>query len=184
MAKMKNCKSCNKEVASSAKVCPHCGQKLKMGMMAKIGIGIVILIVAGIAGMPSDDEIAQQLAEIQQTSPANISPKGEIAEMFSMMSNNTDIQRENKEKELKGKIVEWTLPVFEVSVTNAEKGIYKIQTSGSGNTVGAFVEVYARDDAERAKIESLTTGSLVTVKGRIDDTFMRHINIELARLVN
>ena len=53
MAKMKNCKSCGKEVASSAKVCPHCGQKLKMGMMAKLGILVVILIGAAIAGMPT-----------------------------------------------------------------------------------------------------------------------------------
>ena len=184
MAKMKNCKSCNKEVASSAKVCPHCGQKLKMGMMAKLGILVVILIGAAIAGMPSDDEIKTQLADIEKASPANLTPSGEIAAMFSMMSKNTDIQRENKEKEIIGKIVQWTLPVYEVRVTNAEKGIYKIQTSGSGNTVGAFLEVHARDANERSKIEALVTGSRVTVKGKITGTSMRNIQIELARLVD
>lgn len=184
MAKMKNCKSCGKEVASSAKVCPHCGQKLKMGMMAKLGILVVILIGAAIAGMPSDDEIKTQLADIEKASPANLTPSGEIAAMFSMMSKNTDIQRENKEKEIIGKIVQWTLPVYEVRVTNEEKGIYKIQTSGSGNTVGTFLEVHARDAGERSKIEALVTGSRVTVKGKITGTSMRNIQIELSRLVN
>jgi hypothetical protein len=183
MAKIKNCKSCSKEVASSAKVCPHCGQKLKMGMMAKLGILIVILIGVGIASMPSDDEIKTELANIEKTSPAKLTPSGELGEMFSMMSKNTDIQRDNMEKEINGKIVQWTLTVFEVSVANAEKGIYKIQTTGKGKTVGTFVEVHARDAGERSKIEALTTGDKVTIKGKITDTFMRNIRIKLARLV-
>lgn len=53
MAKMKPCKTCSKEVASSAKTCPHCGAKLRMGFLKKalIGIGgfIILLIVIGIA---------------------------------------------------------------------------------------------------------------------------------------
>lgn len=58
MAKLKPCKTCGKEVASSAKKCPHCGQSLKMGFFKKalIGFGalIVIGIIAGIAGGGED----------------------------------------------------------------------------------------------------------------------------------
>jgi hypothetical protein len=48
MAKMKLCKACGKEVASSAKVCPGCGQKLKMGFGMKLLIGVGGLIVLGV----------------------------------------------------------------------------------------------------------------------------------------
>ena len=48
MAKLKPCKTCGKEVAKSAKKCPHCGQKLKMGFMMKAIIGIAALVVISI----------------------------------------------------------------------------------------------------------------------------------------
>lgn len=36
MANLTPCKTCGKEVAASAKACPHCGQKLKMGTILKV----------------------------------------------------------------------------------------------------------------------------------------------------
>jgi len=184
MAKMKNCKSCEKEVSSSAKVCPHCGQKLKMGKKLPIfGILIVIIIAAVVMNLPSDDEISTELANIENTQPANI-PSGELAELFSMNSKNTDIQRDNKEEEIKGKIVQWALTVYEVNISNKEKGIYRIQTSSKSDSAGAFINIHARDAGERTKIEALTTGSKITVKGKITGTTMRNIDIDLARIVN
>lgn len=47
MSKMKLCKVCLKEVAKSAKVCPHCGARLKMGIIKKILI-TVVLVFAGL----------------------------------------------------------------------------------------------------------------------------------------
>jgi hypothetical protein len=40
-----NCKVCGQQVSNKAKVCPHCGKKLKMSLGLKIIIGIVALIV-------------------------------------------------------------------------------------------------------------------------------------------
>lgn len=45
MSKLTTCKTCSKEVAKSAKSCPNCGAKLKMGFFKKIGIGFGIIIV-------------------------------------------------------------------------------------------------------------------------------------------
>jgi|GEM_PF-2666917 len=44
--KMKNCKICGQEVVPSAKVCPSCGWKLKMGLGKKslIGVGALVLL--------------------------------------------------------------------------------------------------------------------------------------------
>jgi len=49
---MKPCKECGQEVSSSAKKCPHCGAKLKGGILKKLLIGaggvIIIIIIASI----------------------------------------------------------------------------------------------------------------------------------------
>ncbi len=86
---------------------------------------------------------------------------------------------------LKDKIVQWTLPVFEVSKLSENK--YKIQTS-SGNLfgtkyVGTFIVVYTQNENEVNFIENLKTGSNITIKGIINDTFMRNIDIEPAILI-
>ena len=88
-------------------------------------------------------------------------------------------------KELKDKIVQWTLPVFEVSKLSENK--YKIQTD-SGTLfgtkyVGTFTVVYTQNENEVRFIENLKTGSNITIKGIISDTFMRNIEIEPAILI-
>ena len=57
MAGMKNCKSCGKEIAKSAKVCPNCGAK-QGGIGKIIGIVVIVLIIFGIIGAAGggDDE--------------------------------------------------------------------------------------------------------------------------------
>jgi RNA polymerase subunit RPABC4/transcription elongation factor Spt4 len=66
MAKLKPCKTCGKEVAKSAKKCPHCGQKLKMGFFLKGVIGLVAIIVIAVIASSGGDNTAK---------PANTSPK-------------------------------------------------------------------------------------------------------------
>ena len=41
--KLKECKTWKKEVAKSAKKCPHCGARLKRGPLFKLFIGIIIV---------------------------------------------------------------------------------------------------------------------------------------------
>jgi hypothetical protein len=183
MMNMKNCNSCNQEVAKNAKVCPNCGQKLKMGFFAKLGILIVVFIGIGIVLSPSAEDIQKKLTEIELTAPSSTSSSGELASMFSLISDSTDIQRENKENELQGQIVEWSLPVFDVNVQNAESNVYRIQTSRSSNTVGVFVEIYARNDLEARDIEALNPDDIIHFKGEISGTFLRNIEVKYARLV-
>lgn len=180
---MKKCKSCGNEVSKSAKVCPNCGQKLKMGFWAKFGIGLVIIIVAVVALQPSSEEIEARLAEVQASSPSPISPSGELAGMFSIISDSTDIQRENRENEITGSIVEWTLPVFDVTRVSEENMIYRIQTPSSSDYVGAFIRLHARNEDEAARIEGLSEDDMISFKGEITGTSMRNITIENARLV-
>jgi len=83
--KMKTCKACGKEVAPSAKVCPSCGQKLKIGFGKKILIGVGVLIILGIIGSKSSDKTttttassstAKPTATTEPVKPAELSKEG------------------------------------------------------------------------------------------------------------
>lgn len=61
------CSECKKEVSSSAKVCPQCGAKLKMGVFAKTLIGAAVVAGALLlfaAMIPEDVAKAQSLRSI------------------------------------------------------------------------------------------------------------------------
>lgn len=121
---------------------------------------------------------SDKLAELSAMPAAPLSPTGELATMFNLMSDSTDLQRENKLKEIKGKVVEWTLPVYEV---RRDGNNYKVQTT-AGEAVGAFVYISSRNDQDKAAIEALKTGSLVSIKGIIKEDSVRHLVIKPAIL--
>lgn len=183
MSKLTTCKSCGKEVAKSAKKCPHCGEKLKMGFFMKLIIGAAVIGVISAIMAPSKDEKLKQLQEMASTQPANISPQGELAEMFSLGSKYTNLQREAKEKELKGQIVDWTLPVYEVKLLNKDSKTYKVQTTSQGGIVGTFVHIQALDDGDENVLSQLKTGTLVHFKGKISGVSIRNLEINPAVLV-
>jgi hypothetical protein len=173
-SQLKACPSCGKEVSKSAKVCPHCGKKLKMGFFLKLMISLVVVIGLVIALQPSKEEALNTI-------------NSEINTIINSQEDNiraTDIQRQNTEKEIIGKIVKWTLPVFEVKKLDETK--YKIQTSGFMNgtsIVSTFVTVYPQDQKDKAYIEALKTNDRITIKGKITGTSMRSIKIEPAILI-
>lgn len=180
------CKSCGHEVAKSAKACPQCGAKLQVSNLKLLGILAVIFVAYLIYQTPSDNE--QKASEeydlklVQSANPSPILPVGELAQIFQLNSKHTDLQRENKERELKGKVVQWRLPVYEVN--KQRDGLYRIQTDGSEDTVGTFVFLRARKDTDREHIERLKTGDIISVKGKITGTFLRNLKIEHALLVD
>lgn len=77
--KMEYCKACGKEVEPSAKVCPSCGQKLKMGFGKKLLIGIGALIVLAIinsaskGGSTSTPTTATPLSSATSSTPIPVS---------------------------------------------------------------------------------------------------------------
>jgi len=163
-----------------------------MGWFLKGIIGITLLVIVAVVLSPSGEEKAQELLatldEIADSQAADISPTGRLAELFSFGSDFTDIQRERATEEITGKIVQWTLPVYEVSQRGES---YRVKTSaeqtfmGVGTPmVGAFITVYPRNDNERTYIENLKTGDSIAFKGKIVGTRMRNITIEPAILVS
>jgi uncharacterized protein YecT (DUF1311 family) len=159
----------------------------KPWVFAAIGAAALILIILIAAGLsPSGKSVPDPLSALATTPPSELRPDGELAELFTLGSSNTNLQRENKAKEITGQVVEWRLPVYEVSHSGDE---YKIQTrevirSGPSQAklVGAFVYVRARTDEERRTIEALKTNDPVSFKGRIEGVFLRSLQIRPAVL--
>lgn len=44
--KLTSCKTCSKEAAQSATVCPHCGAKLKMNLIEKLVLFVIVSFIA------------------------------------------------------------------------------------------------------------------------------------------
>jgi uncharacterized OB-fold protein len=182
------CKECGTEVSKSATACPKCGApiKKKTSVFSSLVFIAIVVIVIVVVSQPSKEQktaqVAQTLEQLANAPVSNISPHGELAEIFLPMSKYTNVQRENKEKKITGKVVQWKLKVYEVSPPSGDK--YRIQTSDSdSDTVGTFVYTYARNAQEKSFIEGLKTGDFVTVKGKIDGVSMRNISIDPAILV-
>ncbi|MEI8285213.1 MAG: DUF4352 domain-containing protein [bacterium] len=164
-------------------------QKKKMNgcLMASIIVVIVAIltvggcfILGGAAIVGSAKKESEKLQSLKSSPPSDLQPTGELANIFNLMSDHTNLQRENKEKEIKGKIVDWTLSVYEVRKSGKN---YRIQTK-AGPNVGTFVTIIPSDQSEITFIEQLKTGDLVRFKGLIDGVSMRSLDIQPAILIN
>lgn len=128
------------------------------------------------------------LDQLEQAKPDAISPQGEIAEIFSIGSDFTDLQRQLKFKEIQGKVIEWRLPVYEVKQSGDG---YTIQTSGRAKGemfgpkyIGTFLRITPRSEDDRRFVERIKTGDYIKVKGVIEDVTMRNLDIKPAIIVD
>ena len=186
---LQSCPACRKDVAKSASSCPHCGKKLKTGLFLKLVIGVAVLIGIGVVFSPSNEEKAKQaideLSRLASSMPSALSPSGELYNTFKLGTDATDVQRENLENKIKGQLVQWSLPVYEVTKTGSG---YRIQTSSkssvfSDGLIGTFSNVTARSAEESAYIEGLKTGDTVVIKGYVTGTFIRNIDLRPAMVI-
>lgn len=137
------------------------------------------MLLGGAVFSNIEKEKQEKLKVLENATPSDLLPYGDLADKFNLMSEHTDIQRENTEKEIKGKVVEWMLTVYEIDKSSSG---YRIQTQ-SDSAVGTFIDLVPRNDAERSKIEALKTGDTIKFRGYINGTTLRHIEISPAALV-
>ena len=140
-------------------------------------LGAYMLLLVG-SGGESSDERATKVASLKSATAEQLNAK-ELAAMFKMGSENTDLQRDAKEKELKGKVVQWKVQVFEVKADG--ESCYKIQTSGTDTHPGTFIKACNEDDpGVAALVPGLKTKDVINVKGVINGTFMRNFELDPA----
>jgi len=193
---LKQCPECKTEVSSSAAACPKCGHALKMSMAKKGGIGCGLFLLLALAASTMGGKAAHDSGSGAGASTATGAAKGaapvalvdaypnasidraELARIFKLGGTATDLQRDAKEKEIEGKIIDWTgVKVYEVKKSG---NCYSIQTEGDDSTPGMFVKACPPEGITDAAALSLTTGSIVRVKGKIDDITMRNLDIKPA----
>jgi hypothetical protein len=152
------------------------------GGLAFASLLVVGVLIPGRSGKVLDGT-SNPLAELAKSQPSDIQANGELARIFKLGSDYTDLQRDNKISEIKGQIVAWTLPVYEVQ---KDGGTYKVQTQSSlrSDQIGVFAYVSVRNTEERKFIETLKTGDLFPFKGIIKASSLRHLVIRPAVLNN
>lgn len=102
---------------------------------------------------------------VEASPELSVQPTGEIAEIFKVMSDYTDIQRSNKLKELKNKIVVWNLTVYNINKAGKK---YVIQTEPKGikqEEVSTIITLTPINENQITMIESLKTGDKIKIKG-------------------
>jgi hypothetical protein len=156
-----------------------------LGVVALCIGGCVLTCTGGAAvvgaGIAAAEEEKLELAKSLKSMPAGDVSAESLSELFSYGEKFTDLQRENKEAEINGEIVEWELPVFDVS--KKSDGIYRIQTK-RGGSVGTFTNLYTFSPEEVSRVEALVEGDKIKIKGKITGTSMRNIEIEPAIFVD
>lgn len=161
-----------------------------VGLFKLVGgiVGAIIGLMFAVSLLSNEKSVTPTpLTPLERLETAQLSaltPDGELAQIFTYGSNFTDLQRQLKLKEIRGKVVDWRLPVYEVKQSGND---YIIQTSTGKlfeeKLIGTILTVTPRNEDDRRLIERLKTGDLVRFKGIIDDITLRHLDIKPAILV-
>ena len=174
--KMTTCKTCGKEMARSAKVCPSCGAKNKKPFFTRPWfIAIVALIIIGAIASGGKSESGNTTAVADKTNSNNSEVKDNTAESTTIAIEYVDQTVDDLMAQLEENALK---------ASNDHKGenvritgkLNNIDSSGKyislvPNTDFAIIGVqcYIKNDETKAKVAELSKDSLVTLTGKITD---------------
>lgn len=174
--KMTTCKTCGKEMAKSAKVCPSCGAKNKKPFFTRPWfIAIVALIIIGAIASGGKSESGNTTKVADKTNSNNSEVKDTAAESTTIAIEYADYTVDDLMAQLEENALK---------ASNDHKGenvritgkLNNIDSSGKyislvPNTDFAIIGVqcYIKNDETKAKVAELSKDSLVTLTGKITD---------------
>lgn len=174
--KMTTCKTCGKEMAKSAKVCPSCGAKNKKPFFTRPWfIAIVALIIIGAIASGGKSESGNTTTVADKTNSNNSEVKDNTAESTTIAIEYVDYTVDDLMAQLEENALK---------ASNDHKGenvritgkLNNIDSSGKyislvPNTDFAIIGVqcYIKNDETKAKVAELSKDSLVTLTGKITD---------------
>lgn len=149
-----------------------------------------LVLFAG-CGAPSDP---QAIEKLQTTEVRQISPSGELAELFFFGTDSTDLQRQSKLAELKGSVVRWNLTVFEIQKISEKS--YLVSTGADpkitdildnprilNQEVSTQTVISLIGPNDLNDLMSYKTGDKICIKGQLTgSTTFRHLDIKPAIL--
>ena len=115
---------------------------------------------------------ATAIAKISEEATDPLQIQGELSDTFLPYSDYTDLQRDKMTERVIGRIVQWTFPVYEISLSD---GIYTIRAQSTQRLLTIHAYVKASGPEDDALLESLKTNDFITLKGRISGISLRTV---------
>lgn len=109
---------------------------------------------------------AEALVRLAKAQPENLDT--DLAMIFGFGGGSTDLQRDNTQERVKGKVVQWSLLVF--NIRRSEGDTYRVETkikTEGVNIVDTSVTITPRDERDRQLLAALKIGDTFTFKGVI-----------------
>jgi hypothetical protein len=134
MARMKPCKICSKEVAKSAKVCPHCGAKLKMGFFKKALFGlaalilIIVLISVASGGKNENTTTQTSTTNTEVTPPAELSKEG-ISSDVKIVVESSETKDQVGDNQFINQQAQGVFKIIKLNITNNQKDAVTIDSN-------------------------------------------------------
>lgn len=174
MSKTQQCKTCGAEIAKSAKSCPNCGGKVKKPFYTRVWfIVLVVLVVIGaVAGSGGSKENEKPVADstnvtqpndktetTPEPTPEIVYTAYDVSELMNDLDGNAlkaSEKYEDQYVELNGKL----------SVIDSS-GKYISITDASNPYAITGVQCFIKSEAQKTAIMEMSTGDMITVKGKI-----------------
>jgi hypothetical protein len=122
------------------------------------GTGATMIVQSIIGG--SAKSMTRQ--ELISATASELGPSDPSVTAFGLFSHKTDAQKDAFAKEIVGKVVQWTLPAYDVSISSDELTVQTNVVDGRATAVCTVANPTATDEQNAAK---LSRGDLVTCKG-------------------
>lgn len=162
--KIMKCKICGNDIATSAKVCPNCGAKIKKPIYKRwwfivLIILVVLCVVLGSSG--SNEPTVNDSTSVVTEQPKIEYTKYTVAEMIDELETNAL----SAEEKYAGQYVEITGKLDNID----SDGKYISVSPGRSDFELLDVQCYIITDKQKEKVKTLSIGDTVTVKGKITD---------------
>lgn len=118
--------------------------------------------------------------EVLDETTSSTTPPDDLVNALSFFSGLTEVQKNEIKESYRGKLVAWTLPVWNVS--QRDEG-FVIQTSSQGR-IATFCRILPSDDNEAKRIRQLAAGDFITCKGIVSSYTLGNVNISPAKLAD
>jgi len=164
------CKECGKSVSTTAPSCPNCGAVVQK----KSGCGTYFLVVIAMFFIYAILSNAYRGNIKNETSAENNSYKPEIVsdikwkeinDIYNINKKHTDLQKNEHWKKYKGKVIQWTGTVSEVSEGIMGSSL-NLQIKMNRDTFASDLLV-SLHERERDKAMKLKQGDKVTFQGEL-----------------
>lgn len=162
--KLTKCNTCNADIAKGAKVCVHCGAKVRKPFYKKwwfVAV-IVIVIISFFASMGADEDQKEMTEPMEQTEQMQQQieyTSYTVAQLVDDLENNALSAEEkysNQYVEITGRLG---------NVDSDGKYISLYPTNDEFAFMG--VQCYIKNDEQKSRVATLSKNDVITVRGKI-----------------